>query len=346
MPEQWTSETAHRRAPAATQEDVARELSISRTLVSLALRDRPGVSASMRQRILETADRLGYRRNSLAAELAQRQRTAVGLHLLDAHNDVYTTILSSVQAVIAPVGRRLVLAVNSRSGRDDPQPRNTLLEANVGVIISATSVAPDDEVRTLNRIRPVILVARRVEGVDSVYVEHDVGARAAVEHLAGLGHTRIAHLTGPSFEGHTQRRAGYLEAMRSLGLTPEIATNPGFAREEAFAAARVLLDRPASERPTAVFTHNDELALAVREAAADLGLRVPEDLSVVGFDNSRAAGLTGVDLTTVDIRGDELGRAAAEAAIRRLEHPGVPPLQRGFTPSLVVRRSTAPPRGV
>lgn len=346
MPNEGTTHASPGRAPAATQEDVARELGISRTLVSLALRDRPGVSAPMRERILTTADRLGYRRNSLAAELAQRQRTAVGLHLLDAHNDVYATILSSVQEVVAPAGHRLVLAVNSPSGRDDPQPRNTLLEANVGVIISATSVATDDDVRALNATLPVVLVARRVEGVDSVYVEHDVGARAAVEHLAGLGHTRIAHLTGPSFEGHTQRRAGYLDAMGALGLAPEIATNPGFAREDAFEAARTLLNRPARERPTAVFTHNDELALAVREAAAGLGLRVPGDLSVVGFDNSRAASLTGVDLTTVDIHGADLGRAAARVALLRLERPDAPVVQQGFTPSLVVRRSTAPPRSV
>ncbi|GHD10435.1 LacI family DNA-binding transcriptional regulator [Zhihengliuella salsuginis] len=328
----------------ATQSDLARELGVSRTLVSLALRGRAGVSPAMRRRILETADRRGYRRNTMAAELAGRRRTSVGLHLLDARNEIYSTILHSVQEELAGRERRLVLAVDSAPEHPDPRAVDTLLEANVGVVISTAVIGSEADIAALTARVPLIAMFRRVPGVDSISSDDDVGARRAVEHLADLGHRRIAHLTGPLFSGHSDRRESYQRSMSAMGAPADVVEADGYSRDAGLSAARGLLERPPGHRPSAVFAHNDELALAIREAAADLGLSIPGDLSLVGYDNSRTAGLTGIDLTTVDVAAADLGRAAAAAALRRLEDPAAAVVDRRFAPHLVVRGSTGAPR--
>ncbi|MBG6085258.1 LacI family DNA-binding transcriptional regulator [Zhihengliuella flava] len=330
-------------SPGATQSDLARELGVSRTLVSLALRDQPGVSADMRARILATAQRRGYRRNGLAADLATRRRTAVGLHLLDARNDIYSTVLRGVQEVVTDAQQRLVLAVDTAPGHPDPRAVDALVEANVGVIISTALTGSKDDAVALNARSPLVALFRHIAGVDSVYPDDAAGTRLALEHLLGLGHRRIAHLTGPAVTGYTTRRDTYVSVMTERGLTPEVIVSDGYSREVAAAAAADLMARPAALRPTAVMTHNDELAFAVREAAFAHGLAVPRDLSVVGYDNSRTAGLTGVELTTVDVDAPAMSHAAARAALRRVAFPAAPCVDQRFEPSLRLRSSTAAP---
>ena len=127
--------------------------------------------------------------------------------------------------------------------------------------------------------------------------------------------------------------------MENAGLTPEIVTADQYTQQAAELAAAVLLNR--KDRPTAVFAHNDEMALGVREAAYAAGLSVPQDLSIVGYDNSRISQLHGIDLTSVDLRAHELGRAAGTAALKRLASPEAPTLDERHDPRLIVRNSTA-----
>lgn len=328
---------------AVTQSDVARHLGVSRTLVSFAMRGAPGVSEDMRRQILGAADALGYRRNVQAADLARKRPTAVGLHLVDLHNDVYTDVFSGVQEVLRANDFRLVISVNATPYGPDPRALDPLFETQVGVIIAATLLDPDEPVRELNRLVPLVNVARSVSGVDSVHSDDVGGARLATEHLLELGHRNIAHLCGPAYEGHLERRAGYRETMLEHGLQPRMIEATGFGRADAAAVAMEVLASPPGQRPSAIFAHSDELALGVREAAAALGLSIPRHLSLVGYDNSRVAGLHGIELSTVDLHARELGRAAGQAAIERILYPDSPAIDRVLAPALVTRSSTGPP---
>lgn len=321
-----------------TQEDVARAVGVSRTLVSFAFRGAPGVSAEMRQTILETARQLGYRHNAAAADLASKRASAIGVFLLDLRNEVYEDIFQGVREAVGEARNRLILGVSHSAGID-MGPVDSLIEARVGIIIAATLLDTDARVRELAAVVPVVNVTRRVAGVDSVYSDDWAGAQAATEHLLGLGHARIAHVTGPPYEGHEERRRSFVAATHNAGLAPQVVIADDYTQQAAEQAAAVLLK--SADRPTAVFAHNDEMALGVREAAYAAGLSIPQDLSLVGYDNSRIAQLHGIDLTSVDLRALELGRAAGLAALERLASPEAPAVDRCSEPRLIVRKSTA-----
>lgn len=326
-----------RRRP-VTQEDVARAVGVSRTSVSFAFRGEPGVSAEMRQTILEAAKQLGYRHNAIAADLASKRASAIGIFLLDLRNEVYSEIFNGVREAVGQSRNRIILSVPHSSGGVDKESVESLIEARVGIILAATLLDTDAQVRELAATMPVVNVARRVAGVDSVYSDDRAGAQAATEHLLSLGHTRIAHVAGPPFEGHEERRRGYIATMKDAGLTPHVVIADDYTQEAAERAATALLN--GSDRPTAVFAHNDELALGVRETAYAMGLTVPKDLSIVGYDNSRSARLHGIDLTSVDLQAFELGRAAGAAALRRLASPEATTVDESRMPRLVIRKST------
>ena len=239
----------------------------------------------------------------------------------------------------------MVLAVSDADEPTDAQAMSSLVEARVGVIVAATLMLPDVEVRALAQSVPVISVARRIAGVDSVYADDEVGATAATNYLLDLGHRRIAHVTGVEYEGHLLRRRAYEAAMRAAGLAPQTVVAQGYSQDAAERAARGILS--VADRPTAVFAHNDEMACGVREAAHSLGLCIPGDLSLVGYDNSRVARLHGIDLTSVDQYARRLGRDAGAAALARMRLEHGPPVDVRHKPDLVVRGSTArcaPPR--
>lgn len=324
-----------------TQEDVARAVGVSRTLVSFAFRGEPGVSAQMRQTILEAARQLGYRHNTVAADLASKRSTSIGLFLLDLRNEVYTDIFQGVREAVGETRNRLILGVSHSTGEIDREPVNSLIEARVGIVIAATLLDTDAQVRQLAASVPIVNVARRVVGVDSVYSDDWAGARAATEHLISLGHVRIAHLTSTPYEGHEDRRRSYAASMNGAGLTPNVVTADGYTQQAAERAAAVLLNR--DDRPTAVFAHNDEMALGIREAAYAAGLSLPRELSIIGYDNSRISRLHGIDLTSVDLRARELGRTAGAVALKRLAFPDSPPADESREPSLILRNSTARP---
>ncbi|UVJ40746.1 LacI family DNA-binding transcriptional regulator [Arthrobacter sp. CJ23] len=326
----------------ATQSDVAREVGVSRTLVSFAFRGAPGVSSETKQAIFDAAKRLGYRPNAVAADLARKHRSAVGLYLMDIRNEVYADILSGVRMALPQDRNRLILSVSRSVDGVDHGALESLIEARVGIIIAATLLDTDEQVRELAQIVPIVSVTRPVEGVDSVYSDDEAGARAATEHLLSLGHTRIAHLAGPVYDGHVVRRQSYERTMRDAGLAPQTLSAHDFTQDAGQRAAAELLD--AADPPTAIFTHNDQFALGAREAAYARGLTIPGHLSLLGYDDSRTARLHGIDLTSVDLHAVELGRLAGMVALERLNNPDAPVASKRLTPRLVVRNSTAPLR--
>lgn len=323
-----------------TMSDVARAAGVSPALVSLAFRDAYGVSKSSRERILATAAKMGYQPNRVAARLASKDDDTLGVFLLDLHNEVFADMFDGMREAAHRSGRELVLSVGSISGDLDRPALDSLMRARVDVTIAAGLLLPDADLAAYLGRLPLVSVARIVPGFDAVASDNELGATLAVEHLLSLGHRRIVHLASPPTDGYLGRREGYNRVMKKAGLTPQAITC-GYSRSEASEIAGPLLD--SAERPTAIFTHNDQTALGVLDAVHAKGLRVPEDISVVGYDNTSASKLPGVDLTTVDLHPVDLGRRAAEIAILRSNDRTLEPMVEVFSPSLLVRASSAPP---
>jgi LacI family transcriptional regulator len=180
--------------------------------------------------------------------------------------------------------------------------------------------------------------------IPCVTTANDSGAQEAVQHLLDLGHRRIGAITGPpGWVATDGRLAGYRRALESASLAfePELVVAADFQYEPGLAAAASLLDLP--ERPTAVFAFNDSMALGVLRAARDRGLRVPEDVSIVGYDDQLYASVTRPTLTTVRQPLADMGRTAIDLVLRLLDGPGTGAVQIELPTRLVVRESTAPP---
>ena len=320
-----------------TMEDVAREAGVSRALVSVAFRGVSGVGADTRQRIFDTAQRLGYRPDPIAARLASRHTKTLGLFMLDLRNEIFSDIFSGVREVADTAGNLVVLGVGDSSGKRDSAAIEGLIDTRVDAIIVAGCLLPDKDLQHFAKTRPLVAATRYVPGVDSILTDDHIGSKLAVEHLIGQGHQRIAHLAPPYRELFEGRVEGYVATMQAAGLTPVIV-RAEYSQDAAARAAGSLLD--SQDAPTAVFANNDLAALGIMDAAHERGLRIPEDLAVVGYDDTHAASLPGVALTSVSQHSTRIGRLAAEMALARIKDPLQPSQRLTLEPTLVVRASS------
>lgn len=325
--------------PRITMEDVAKRAGVSRALVSLAYRDRPGVSAATRRRILDAGDALGYSPDQVAARLASRGGTTIGVFLQDLHNDLFADFHDGIREIASAAQKELVLAVGDIDGSRDRSALETLRQSRVDVIIAGGLQFPDAELIDTAAHVPIICVFRRVPGIDCVVSDDRAGARAATEHLLALGHRRIAYLASPHSEGYLERQAGYRDAMVHAECAVRVV-EASYSRSTVAEIAGAMFD--VGDPPSAVFAHNDQAALGVLDAMAMRGLRPGTDVSVVGYDNSAAGRLPGAPITTVDVDGRALGRSAAELAVQRMGDPQGAREVRTFEPKLLVRGSTTP----
>lgn len=322
-------------------EDVARAAGVSRALVSIAMRDAPGVSATTRERIRRAARELGYRHNRVAADLAGGAPRAVGVFLADLRNDIYADVFDGIRAELDRHGRRIVMTAGSSDGTRDVPGLDGLLEARVGITIAMGLRLPDAELQARADLGALVSTTRTVPGVLSATSDDAAGARMATTHLLGLGHRRISFLANPPGDGYHDRRIGYETTMTSAGLTPEVRVtsyDSSVVREHAHSVLST------EDRPTALFVHNDQAAIAALGAIADLGLRCPEDVSVIGYDNSSAARMPGIELSTVDVRARDVGAVAARIALAHLDGRQDHAVSTVLEPHLVARHTTARPR--
>ncbi|MFK8023226.1 MAG: LacI family DNA-binding transcriptional regulator [Ilumatobacter sp.] len=331
-----------------TMQQVAERAGVSTALVSLVMRDAPNVSDHRRKRVLEAADELGYRPNVLARNLASRRTKTIGVVLNDFHNQFFAEVADGIQAAADRAGYRLLFGNGKHSVAGEAEAVETFLQFRVDGVILAGSL----DVASMERAArsAAVVVVGRTEAsdlVDTVNTDDHAGATLAVDHLVGLGHRRIAHIDGGDGAGAAGRSRGYREAMENHGLGKHVLIAPGdYTQESGQSGAAELLR--ASERPTAIFASNDLSAIGAQDELARAGLKIPDDISLMGFDNTSQSAISYVSLTTINQPTDDLGQAAIDLVLDRLdrERDAGEAVQYVGMPTLVARSSTGPPAEV
>ena len=320
--------------------DVARRAGVSKSLVSLVLQGSERVSPKRRQAVLEAIDVLGYRPSQAASALAGSRTKSIGVVIDDFENLWFVDLLRGVRDVLSETGLHISVADRHLNGHLGQHPVDGFLARGVEGLV----IAMEPDRRDFQTIDVPVVVAggRRRVPMEADWVANDdrAGARLATRHLVELGHTQIAHVTGAGGAA-ALRRASYTATMKKAGLAPVIAGHQLEPTEQA--GYRVTLDLLGAHRGiTAVFTANDAMALGALAAIRDRGLRVPQDVSLVGYDNSPLASSRLLGLTTVDDRSEDVGTAAARTLLARIAEPGREPTRTLLTPTLVHRSTTGP----
>jgi DNA-binding LacI/PurR family transcriptional regulator len=325
-------------------DDVAREARVSRALVSLVMRERPNVSPERRNRVLEAAALLGYRPNAMARGLASRHTRTVGVVLDDLRNPFFAEIAGGVEALASELGYQLLLGAGGRQARRERAVLAALLEYRVDGIILVSPRMPTAQIAAAAAETPLVLVGRAVRNVDvdCVLIDEEHGTDLVLDHLVELGHERIAHVDGGRAPGGPQRRARYLQGMRTRRLGRHSLVIPGdFTEEAGTNAANELL--AARDLPTAVFAANDMVAAGLLGGLDRAGVEVPGDVSIVGYDNILIAHLAHFSLTTIDQPRLQMGRLALQLLLDRRDNRR-PREVRLLEPTLVRRSTTGAPR--
>jgi LacI family transcriptional regulator len=334
--------------------DLARQAGVHPSTVSRVLNGDPAVrvSESTRSNLLRLAAATGYRPNRLARSLKMQRTHIVGMLIPDVANPVFATLLRAVEDAAAAAGYNVILCNTDDNPARLEAHLRTLGEGHVDGLLIATAHFRDAAVALLRHRMAYVLVNRHRGDPEDDYVVPDDrrGAQLAVDHLVGLGHRRIAHIAAaPDISTAAGRVEGFRAAMAGHGLSPrgDLVVEGGLTEAAGERAMRRLLALPAERRPTAVFAVNDLAALGAIAAARDAGLRVPDDLSVVGYNDLFPAGRARPALTTVRVPLQEMGRRAAELLFDRLDGAvdAATPAHVVLPVELVVRASTAPPGG-
>jgi len=325
-----------------TLETVAARAGVSKSLVSLVLRNSPKVSPASRAAVMAAVEELGYRPNAAARLLAERRSRTVGVLLNDLRQPWFADLLDGLTPVLQAGGKHILLG----DGRIDRVMDETLswsfLDLGVDGLVLAGSVPVSPAVTSVASRIPTVAVGGLDPGLPRVDVlanDNHLGGTLAVRHLIELGHRRIAHICGLPGAAGQLRLSGYEDTMRAAGLAADVAAGD-MTEEGGYRAAVQLLS--GAGRPTAIFAANDLSCTGALSAAAALGLRVPQDLSLVGFDNSSLARLRALWLTSVDGTAHAMGQQAARLLLARIEHPEAPGRTQLMPPRLEVRGSSGP----
>ncbi|HEY3546411.1 MAG TPA: LacI family DNA-binding transcriptional regulator [Propionicimonas sp.] len=324
--------------------DVARLAGVSVSTVSKVINDRYGVAPETYDKVMDIVSDLGYESSLVASSLRRNSTNVIGI-LVPEFEPFSTELLKGISSAVEGTGYELLAYSGNLEHNQVGWERRSLSRLAGTLIDGAVIVAPTASVT--DATIPVVAVDPHTgkTGPSTVEADNVGGARAATQHLIELGHRRIAHIRGRTDLVSAQlREQGYREALVAAGIPfdPELVRVGGYRAAETTDAARELLSR--SDRPTAVFAANDLSAIRVLEIARDLGLRVPEDLSVVGFDNVPEAANAVPALTTVAQPLHQMGAEAVRLLLGLLAG-GTTEDHLLLPASLVVRASTSPPAG-
>jgi LacI family transcriptional regulator len=323
--------------------DIALLAKVSQSTVSRVLNGSARVAAAKRAAVLEAIEALKYKPNVVARGLAKGRSQAVGVLTLDNVSPFYGQILTGIERGLRGTGYHpLVLSV--AGSEDTSSALDLLMASRIETLVVIGEPIRDHRLVRIGQEIPVVAVGPSVPGLEDrcLHADNREGAAAAARYLLSLGHTRIAHIAGPPGHRHaTDRREGYGQALAEAGRAadPDLVVEGAFDERSGLVAAERLLAQGA--RFTALFCANDPMAYGAMLALHRRGLRVPQDVSIVGFDDQPHAAYTTPPLTTVRQPTIEMGAAAIKILLASLR--GEPWTLPVFKTELVVRESAAPP---
>jgi len=338
------------RARRPTIADVARLAETSRGTVSFVINDRPGVSPATRKRVLDAMETLSWTPNQLARSLSTRRAYAIGLILARdpralSSDPFFAPFIAGLETGIEPSGQFLVLRFARDHASETAAYRSLTEQHRVDGFVLSDLLHDDERVALLESLQvPAVTLNRTNQPSPFPAVVHadEPGVVAAVEHLVAHGHRRIAHVGGPARYLHAaRRRAAWEQTTRDHGLEAGPFVEADFTAAGGLAATKQLLDLSPAARPTAILYANDLMAASGVAYAQQQGVRVPSDLSVIGFDDAELSGFMDPPLTSVRTDPFAWGVAAAELLLEVIDNRRVE--SRSITPgTLVVRRSVGP----
>ena len=330
-----------RRKQAVTVYDIALAAGVSPATVSRVLRGTSPVAEEKRQKVLAATESLHYRPNPMAQDLASGRSQTVGLVIPDTVSSFWGRLVKGIESALRAQDYHLLI-VSAETWETETRALDLLVNHQVdGLVIAGGWTLEEDVVAVVGEL-PIVAVCRAFREDSRIFVPNREGARRAVEHLLELGHLEIAHISGIAEAADAQERAaGYRDALEAAGVAfdPALVAEGDFRMGGGVTAMDRLIDSQAAF--TAVFAASDQTALGAMLSLHRRGLKVPDDVSVVGFDDETFAAYCWPPLTTVHQPIFEMGQSAANHLIARFRG-GNPPLP-SFDAPLLVRQSTAPP---
>ena len=332
-----------------TISDIAKRFNVSTTTISNALNNKPGVGKKTREKIVQFAKELDYYPNYFAKGLVANQSFAIGLIVTNFSDPYYHELALGVQSKVDEQGYSMMLFNTNHSIKNEKRIIEMLEARGADGIILSTVAQDDPNIDLLNEIDvPYVLVSRLIlnprkfSGINSVSADNYGGAYKAASHLCRLGHTKIAVIAGDMQSSTAIMRAeGAKDAFTEFDITiqPDLFVECGYSKTRAYEAAKDILAR--QDRPTAFLTHGDNMALGVREVAYENGLRIPEDLAIIGFDDISFSSLAGIELTTVSQSQYIMGQTGAELLLDKIKNKPKPGISNNIVleAELIIRKS-------
>jgi LacI family transcriptional regulator len=334
-----------------TMKRVAAELGVSITTVSKVLNNQPDIGPATRARVLKKVEQLGYRPNAVARSLTLRRTNTLGIIIPDLMHSFFVEIVAGIESVVSARGYALLLCSSGEDAAKERKELETLKQRQVDGLVFAAAHATGnaDLLDQLVKAGRCVVMIDRDDHPDirchRVLTDDERVGWLATSHLLSLGHRAIAHIAGPPIVHARRRERGYRQALREsrIPVRPEWVIRAGFLERDGYDAMKQLLrQRP---RITAVFAANDPTAIGAMKAIWDMGLRVPEDLAIVGAGNIAHGDVLRVPLTTVSWSRQEMGIRAAELILEQVEGRQPRTFQRAIIPPNLVVRSSCGARG-
>lgn len=325
-----------------TIREVSRRAQVSASTVSRVLNGTAPVAEETRKRVLAAVAELSYRPNSFARSLATNRSGGIGVSVNDLASPYYGAMLHGIEAAVEAAGMHMVVSSGGADRRKEREAVEFLLERRPDALIVHLEATPDLELLELMRSPvPVVLLGRHLADTSErcVYLDNETGGELATGYLLANGHRRVAHIAGPlSFPDARARLQGYRQALENAGLAfdERLVAEADFLEEGGYRAAKRLLARETAF--SAIFSANDQMAAGALQALREAGIRVPDEISVMGYDDVLFARYLSPALTTIRQPLVEMGQAAARIALDVLDGRETE-VKGKFEPELVARES-------
>jgi LacI family transcriptional regulator len=309
-----------------TIHDIARELNISASTVSRALKDNPRISLKTKEKIKEVANVLGYRPNILASNLRNQKSNTIGIVVPLINRHFFSSVISGVEDVAYKAGYTVVISQSNDLYEKEINIVQSMFSNRVDGLIISTAMQTEnfDHLRLFQKKNiPLVLFDREIPEIetDKITIDDFRGGFQVTEHLIRQGYKRISHISGPlNLMIYSQRKNGYLEALKKYGMPfdESLLLVNRLTKSDSLPAVQQLMSL--SNPPDAIFCGNDTTALSVMIYLRDWGVRIPEDMGIVGFSDEPYSKVVSPSISTIAQPGFEMGQKAAELMIRKIEN--------------------------